>query len=324
MTPAASIAKPAAADLSASAADTTQAVALPENRGLSFMGDKKGGPFDLSEALARKMLSARNSHGKPNRDVLRPWVNGLDITRRPQRRWIIDFPPGMDECEALLYEQPYAFVQCHVWPVRGWHKLSVRRHCWWIHAHARPEMRIAVAKRDRYIATIMVSKHRVFVWLPPETLPDYHLIVFARDDDWFFGVLHSRFHENWALRLSTQLRKKKSGFRYTPKTCFETFPFPWPPATPLGKLTRAQDEQRTAIAQAARSLDALRCDWLGGRTDRKRTLTALYNDRPAWLKDAHAALDEAVAAAYGWPSDLPDDEAVARLLALNRQRASAS
>jgi hypothetical protein len=183
-------------------------------------------------------------------------------------------------------------------------------------------MRIALAKRDRYIAVPRVAKHLIFAWLPPETLPDCQLIVFARDDDWFFGVLHSRFHHIWALCLGTQLREKESGFRYTPTTCFETFPFPWPPGTLLGKLTRAQDDQRTAIAQAARALDAVRADWLGDRTDPTHTLTALYNAPPGWLQRAHAALDETVAAAYGWPADLPDDEAVSRLLALNRERAA--
>lgn len=55
---------------------------------------------------------------------------------------------------------------------------------------------------------------------------------------------------------------------------------------------------------------------------RKRTLTNLYNQRPAWLANAHRALDEAVAAAYGWPVDLDDDEVLRRLLALNRERAA--
>ena len=182
-------------------------------------------------------------------------------------------------------------------------------------------MRAALAKRDRYIATTTISKHRVFAWLPPETLPDHQLIVFARDDDWFFGVLHSRFHQVWALRMGTQLEDRP---RYTPTTCFETFPFPWPPATPLGKLTRTQEDQRTAIAQAARTLDAQRNEWLGDRADKKRTLTALYNARPAWLVNAHAALDDAIAAAYGWPAGLSDDEMLARLLALNQERSSRS
>ena len=59
---------------------------------------------------------------------------------------------------------------------------------------------------------------------------------------------------------------------------------------------------------------------------RKRTLTNLYNTRGtpdgAWLDDLHRVLHAAVAAAYGWPADLPDDEVLARLLALNHERAS--
>lgn len=59
---------------------------------------------------------------------------------------------------------------------------------------------------------------------------------------------------------------------------------------------------------------------------KKRTLTNLYNARPAWLDQAHRALDAAVAAAYGWDDytpTMPDDEILRRLLALNRERAGA-
>ena len=50
---------------------------------------------------------------------------------------------------------------------------------------------------------------------------------------------------------------------------------------------------------------------------KKRTLTNLYNARPQWLADAHAALDAAVAAAYGWPAGISQDDALRELLALN-------
>src|SRR5690606_37595681 len=99
--------------------------------------------------------------------------------------------------------------------------------------------------------TTTVSKHRVFTWMEAPTLPDHQLIVFAREDDYFFGVLHSSIHERWARSQGTQLRERESGFRYTPKTCFETFPFPEP-----------TNEQREAIAEAARELDRLRENWL--------------------------------------------------------------
>lgn len=55
---------------------------------------------------------------------------------------------------------------------------------------------------------------------------------------------------------------------------------------------------------------------------KKRTLTNLYNERPAWLANAHRRLDEAVTAAYGWPADLSDDALLANLLPLNRDRAA--
>ena len=286
---------------------------LPENRGLAFPGDEKRGSFEITEAQARRFLAAPNVHGKPNSDVVRPCAGVADILRAPRRKWIIDFPSDMDEREAALYALPFVHLRRHAQPAQR------RRRRWWLHGSPQVEMRIALDKRDRYIATSTVSKHRVFVWLPPETLPDHALIVFARDDDWFFGVLHSRFHQIWALRMGTQLEDRP---RYTLTTCFETFPFPWPPATPLSKLTRVQEDQRTAIAQAACALDAQRCEWLGDRADKKRTLTALYNAQPAWLINAHAALDGAVAAAYGWAAGLSDDEMIARLLALNQERSS--
>lgn len=116
-----------------------------------------------------------------------------------------------------------------------------------------------------------------------------------------FGVLHSHPHEVWALRMGTQVRERESGFRYTPTTTFETFPFP-----------RATAEQREAIAAAARTLHEHREAWLNppdlaGKALLERTLTNLYNARPSWLADDHARLDRAVLDAYGWPPDLPDD-----------------
>ena len=88
------------------------------------------------------------------------------------------------------------------------------------------------------------------------TLPDHQLIVFARDDDYFFGVLQSRVHEVWARRQGTQLREVESGFRYTPTTTFETFPFPWPPGR-----EPADDPRVEAIAEAARELVEKRDRW---------------------------------------------------------------
>jgi type II restriction/modification system DNA methylase subunit YeeA len=166
----------------------------------------------------------------------------------------------------------------------------------------------------RFVVTTRVAKYRVFQWFVQPTLPDSATFCFARADDYFFGVLHSSIHELWARRMGTQLREAESGFRYTPTTCFETFPF-----------ARPTDEQREEIAAASGRLVELRDGWLNppGLSDDelvRRTLTNLYNERPTWLANAHTDLDRAVLAAYGWPPDLPDDAILERLLELNLSR----
>ena len=163
-----------------------------------------------------------------------------------------------------------------------------------------------------------MAKHRLFAWAPAGTLPDHALVVIARHDDYAFGVLHSRAHEVWARATGTQLREVESGFRYTPTTCFETFPFPHP-----------SDAARSAVADAGSKLNELREGWLNpsGVTKEQlheRTLTNLYNARPTWLAQAHERLDRAVFAAYGWTYPLDDEEICVRLLALNLRRSEHS
>jgi hypothetical protein len=111
---------------------------------------------------------------------------------------------------------------------------------------------------------------------------------------------------------------------YNADSCFENFPFPWPPSHEPNDSALVD-----AIAAAARELVEKRDAWLNppnasAEELKHRTLTNLYNARPAWLVDAHRKLDEAVFAAYGWPSTLTDAEILERLLALNHQRAAAS
>ena len=91
------------ADLTAGAANLTTARKLPENAGVAFMGDTKGGAFDVPGELARKwLMMPSNANGRPNADVIRPWANGMDVTRRSSDTWIIDFGWTMPEVEAGL------------------------------------------------------------------------------------------------------------------------------------------------------------------------------------------------------------------------------
>jgi type II restriction/modification system DNA methylase subunit YeeA len=308
------------------AVDVTAAKRLQDNVGIGFQAGIKVGAFDIPSGVARRFLAQPlNPNGRPNTDVIKPFVNGLDITRRSRDVWIIDFGVRTALEDAAMYESPFEYVRQHVYPVRATNRDKRFRDFWWLHGRPRVDMREAIDGLARYIATPTVAKHRLFVWLEQGVYPDHQLIVFARDDDYFFGVLHSRAHEVWSLRMGTWLGVGNDP-RYTPTTCFETFPLPWPPGQePAG------DPRVAAIATAAKRLDDLRRAWLNPEGAdpaelKKRTLTNLYNARPTWLANAHTALDRAVWSSYGWPAEedpatVAEDTILSRLLALNLERA---
>ena len=336
-------------DLTGGEADLTRARRLACNIGRCFQGPVKVGPFDVPGGLARKWLTLPvNPNGRPNADVLRPLLNGMDITRRPTDTWIIDFGE-MGEAEASLYEAPFEYVRTYVKPFRAKNRRERRKRCWWQHGETVPGLRKSSEGLQRLILTPRVAKYRLFVWAGTKALPDSRVNAIMRDDDFMFGVLHSRFHEIWSLSLGGW-HGMGNDPQYTPSTGFETFPFPEGLSPDIPAASCAGDAQAQRIATAARRLDELRNKWLNpanlvhrepevalGFPDRllptdekaaavlkQRTLTNLYNERPTWLANAHRELDEAVAAAYGWSADLPDDKVLGRLLALNLECASAA
>ena len=329
------------ADLTSATVDLTQADRLSQNAGVAFMGDTKGGPFDIPGDKAREWLRLpANPNGRPNADVLKPWVNGMDLTRRPSGKWIVDYGWNMSEQEAALYEAPYQWVKERVYPMRQRNRRVAYRLNWWRHVEPRPGMWKELDGLSRYIATPMVAKHRLFVWCDTRVCPDHQLIVIARDDDTTFGILHSRFHELWSLRLGTSLTDRP---RYTLTTTFQTFPFPEGLTPDIPASEYAHDPRAIAIAEAARRLVELRDRWLNppewvewvdepvaGYPKRplpaasaplrelgRRTLTNLYNERPKWLADAHGELDAAVATAYNWHHEISDAESLQEMLKLN-------
>jgi type II restriction/modification system DNA methylase subunit YeeA len=274
--------------------DLALAPILAENAGTAFQGLMKAGPFDIDSEVATKFLAAPiNPNGRPNSDVVFPWVGGQDLVGRGRPGWIIDFG-GLDMNEAAFYEQPFEYVQTNVLPLRINNRDAQRRNSWWLFDRSGGNLRAAVSPLERYIATSRVSKHRIFVWLDVATRASNKICVIAREDDYFFGVLHSRAHEVWSLRMGSRHGVGNDPV-YTPTTCFETFPLPWPPGQePLA------DPRVIEIGAAAKELDRLRSNWLNppGETDeaelKKRTLTNLYNQRPTWLQNAHNRLDRAV------------------------------
>lgn len=312
-----------------------QAFQLTENRGIAFQGPVKVGPFEIPGELARQWLKLPNPNGKSNKDVLRPWANGKDLTGRPSDTWIIDFGISMSLKDASQYQVPFAHVQRHVKPLRDAGRREGRKRYWWRHGETVPAMRAAMTSLKRYIATPRVAKHRFFVWLPAEVLPDSRLYTICRDDDFTFGVLSSRIHEVWALANASR-HGVGNDPTYNAGSCFESFPFP-----------QADSASKLLVSRAAKELNALRERWLhppewvdqikesglpsrhvpkaGHEIDVKTlTLTNLYNERPQWLETAQRELDMAVATAYCWSDyrvDMPADAVLARLFKLNLARA---
>ena len=328
----------------ASGLDLTGATRIPENIGVAFMGDTKGGPFDIPGGLAREWLSLpANPNGRPNADVLKPWVNGMDLTRRPAGKWIVDFRWSMTEANAALYEAPFAHVKEHVRPVRQRNRREAYRLNWWRHVEPRQGMWRSLDGLTRCIATARVAKHRLFVWLDARIVPDSKVIIIARDDDVTFGILHSRFHEAWSLRMCSWHGMGNDPV-YNPSTVFQTFPFPDGLSPDIAAADYVGDPRAVAIADAASRLVELRDRWLhppewvewvdepvpgypmrpvahdeaAAKELKARTLTNLYNARPQWLADAHAALDATVAAAYGWDAEVSEDDALGKLLTRNQ------
>ena len=154
---------------------------------------------------------------------------------------------------------------------------------WWLNPHAQPALRTALARLERFLTAPAGTEPPKWGWVDSTLLPDESLLAIARDDDFTHGLLRSRIFQLWWRQHAARL---------APALIVGAFPFPWAPATLLSSLTREQEERRLALARAARSAD-------------------------------FDQLNSASAATYGWPSDLLDDELLAQLTALNRQRSPA-
>ena len=199
------------------------------------------------------------------------------MTRRHQDIFVIDYGINISEVDAALYEMPFAYALENVKPKRDKNKDKNRRNNWWRFGRTGGDLRTALTIHARYIALSFAAKHIFWKWLPSNVMPDKALIVIALSDDTTFGILHSRFHELWSLKLGTSLEDRP---RYTPTTFFETFPFP-ALLTPKGtknyhaELDSASSDQiagqarndsinanTDAISAAANLLNELRENWL--------------------------------------------------------------
>ena len=130
------------------------------------------------------------------------------MTIRSRRKWIIDFGE-MAEGEAALFEAPFEYLRAHEKKHREGVRNELERTRWWQHGRVARDMRKAIERLGKFIATPRHSKHRMFSWVDSQVVPDSALVVFARQDDYFLGILHSRvreFGQEQRVRRSVKLR----------------------------------------------------------------------------------------------------------------------
>lgn len=267
--------------------------------------------FMLEASFAEKILQA--SIG--NREVVWPFLVGREMLNDGQpSRWVLDFQTR-SILQAQQYILPFQHAKDHVLPyiqekadeeLAKTGKNSGQEqnwlNNWWQHFRPRPELIGKITEQNRYIVCSRVTKRPVFVFISSLIRPGDALSCFALADDYSFAILQSHTHWLWFV---TKCSKFKSDFRYTPESVFDTFPWPQSPAP----------KQVKAVAEAGREIRRIRAEALksmkGGLRALYRTLE-LPGANP--LKDAHAALDAAVLAAYGFSAK---KDLLAQILALN-------
>lgn len=260
---------------------------------------------------------------------IRTYRNGRDLMARPRGAMAIDLYGLRPDEVRDHYPEVYQHLLRTVKTERDRNRDADIKARWWLFGRTRDEIRPALAPLQRYIATVETAKHRVFQFLDASILPDNKILAIALSDAHTLGVLSSRIHEAWYLASAGKRGVYERDAVYVKSRCFDPFPFP-----------EADEHRREAIRRPAEALDALRKQVLAEHPD--LTLTKLYNVREALhaghtltpaeadirdrglvmiLDEHHEAIDAAVAGAYGWPADLGEEEVLARLAALNRQRA---
>lgn len=314
--------------------DVTRARALKASAGISSPGVKlHGAGFIITHGQALALGLGR----RPGLDRhIRPYRNGRDLMGRSRQAWVLDFH-GLS-AEELRRDFPEAY-QHLAETVREDRRAQVEKSptadarayldAWWVFGKPRPELRASLTDLGRYIVTVETAKHRVFRFLDETILPDNKLIAFALDDAADLAILSSRAHEAWYLANAGKLGVYDRDAVYVKSRCFDPFPFP------------PRDEAfRDRLREAGEALDAHRRAVLADNPD--LTLTTLYNcleqmragatldDKSEAVKqrglviilrDLHDAIDRLTLEAYGWPAETGDADIVARLVALNQERA---
>ncbi|HEY1935590.1 MAG TPA: type IIL restriction-modification enzyme MmeI [Acetobacteraceae bacterium] len=317
--------------------DVTTAIALLSNVGVCSDGVKLHGAGFIIDARQASHLGFGRLPGADA--VIRPFLSGRDVNQHARQRFVIDLFGLEPQDIQATFPAVYQHVKLEVKERRDsqgrligrdTNNRATYRERWWLFGEPRSEIRPALEGLDRFMVTVDTSPHRIFQFVQSGTVCDDGLVLIAHDDAWVLGVLSSRVHTTWA-RASGGWLGVGDDPRWNKTKVFD--PFPFPDATPVCTAE---------IRSTAEAIDRNRKRVLADHPH--LTLTGLYNvleklragtapdaldpaDRRIFddglvliLKELHDRLDVAVAAAYGWPAGLSDNDILARLVALNQER----
>lgn len=298
---------------------------LAANLNRSFTGSKLDAiGFVLLPGKADELI-AKNPK---NRDVVLPYLNGDDITSRPDQspsRWAINFhdwpldrtlpagwnAAGPQQREAWLrngsvpqdypgkvaadYPECLRIVESLVKPVRLKNNREQYRRYWWHYAEKRPALYSTIRGLPRTLIHPLTSKHHALVYSRTDIVFSQMVVILTLGDWSDYAVVQSELHWEWVLRFGNKLETRP---QYTPSDVFDTFPFPIAESNVSAQLS--------ALGKAFYESREETC------ATRQEGLTKTYNrfhDRSeqsadiARLRALHVDMDQAVAGAYGW-SDL--------------------
>ena len=307
--------------------------------------DKKGVASPLAE-----MQRIIDSNPR-NREVILPYIGGEEVNTSPthaHHRYVINFAERSEaECRRR-WPNLMALVEQRVKPERL--KLGDngdarrRKERWWLWGRYTPALFAVTRRLEKLLALSRVGQHASLAFLPSRMVYAESVIVFPFQTFAAFCVLQSRTHEIWVRFFGSSLEDR---LRYTPSDCFETFPFSegWDTDGSLEAAGRSYYEYRAALMVENDE----------GMTKTYNRFNDIYETDPriVELRELHAAMDRAVLDAYGWADIATDyeflldheideatwgrkkkpyryrwpdtvrDEVLARLLALNAERAAA-
>lgn len=303
--------------------DVKAAKPLRANERIASPGVKLHGAGFLVTPTQAKSMGLGRVPGLESR--IRPYLNGRDLQQQSRGLMVIDLDGLTEDDVRRRYPEVYQHVLLKVKPERDQNNEAYRRNNWWLFGRNNAVMRAATAGLRRYIATVETAKHRVFIFIDANVLPDNKLIVIGTDDAFHLGVLQSRHHVAWMMAQEVRLEDRPV---YAKTECFDPFPFPDP-----------SPAKRAEVAAIGEELDAHRKARMAAHPH--LTLTRLYNvlaavragealapqerdihdaGQVSILRALHERLDAAVADAYGWSRDMADADVIAALVALNKVR----